>query len=92
MFFKGAKFSKILKNSQENLFLTADMAYLNWNDKNKNKEDNLVIISIKLCYICLIFLALSCFRVKMDIFKVSGTLIFQKSQKITRKFVSYLQI
>ena len=30
------------------------MAYLNWNDKTKSKEDDLVIISIKLSYIILI--------------------------------------
>ena len=34
------------------------LAYLNWNDKAKTKEGILVIISIKLCYVCLIFLIL----------------------------------
>ena len=34
------------------------------------------------------FHILLCFRVKMGIIKVSGALIFQKSQKITWKFVS----
>ena len=31
------------------------MAYLNLNDKTKTREANLAIISIEICYICLVF-------------------------------------
>ena len=48
----------IFQKSQKNMeisFQSADLAYLNWNDKTKTKHTNLVIISIKLWYICLVF-------------------------------------
>ena len=71
----------------------ADLDF-NWNDEEKKKKIGRQSshISINPCYIYLIFHILSCFRVKIDISKVSDALIFQNSQQITRKCVSNLQI
>ena len=38
------------KSYLKTCFQTADLAYLNWNDKAKTKEANLFIISIKYQY------------------------------------------
>ena len=75
-------FHKFLKIRLKICSEATDLAYLNWNYKTKATENSLVIISITLFYICLVF------GVKTDIFKVLDALIFQKSQKITWKFVS----
>ena len=43
-------FQKLKKSYLKTCFQTADLAYLNWNDKAKTKEANLFIISIKYQY------------------------------------------
>ena len=65
-------FQKIAKNHQEICFQSADLAYLNWNDKTKTAEYNLVIISIKLGYTCFIFFSFSLILEQIDISKLSS--------------------
>ena len=90
-FFTSANFSKILNNLHRNLFLTRRSGLFELERQNKNQGRQSSHNANETCYTCLIFLTWPCFRVKVDIFKVSGALIFQKLQKITWKFIYNLQ-